>query len=166
MEVIWGQHLLVMTRKRNHKPIGLRKLDLNERAITFEGSEAFSSDVRSHSEIVSGEARKMANDVVGYIESVSFGAISILGMKCYIKQAKNGHFYFLWADSIRIKPKNHLTENFFSLFRETLSKRAVSVQKHRSQSDKERKKRDNSTKAPPIITNPTSTVPKWFLWLF
>lgn len=94
---------MLLTRKRNNKPISQQKFDLNERAMTFEGPETMSSLVKMKSEKSSREIQKMMNNMVSYVEFVSFGSIVISAIKCFFKIGKNSKVYFLWADSIRIK---------------------------------------------------------------
>lgn len=152
-----------MTRKRNNKPVAQRKLDMNERVVTFEGSEAFSSNVKSYSEIVSGEAQKLINKLVGHIEEVSFGATVITGIKCYLKQGKNQQFYFLWADSVRVRPKKSSKNPLLKFYQKNHRNRPLSLQKETGENSKRhssegKKKSQGAVKTPPIITYPASSV--------
>lgn len=105
--VIWSPKVCMLERKCNKLKLHDTRLDLYQRAVTYDGQEHNSITVPVRGSRLPAEVQRMCESVVSHIAEVSFQKFKISRMVLNMKIDPSGKLWLLWASSLRVDGVAH-----------------------------------------------------------
>ena len=101
IEALWTPKMTLFSKKVNVNNLFYEKLELIEKAATFDGNDIYSEVIQIKGPEISLSLRESMTQIVRHIATVSFDHIAIKRMVCYLKIDPEQKVWLLWCGSCR-----------------------------------------------------------------
>ncbi|KAF0688245.1 Aste57867_20115 [Aphanomyces stellatus] len=102
IRAIWTPKMCLLERKTNVRRLHDLRYGIYERAVTFDGADAYSNPDPVRGSILPGDIQYLCEQVVDHVMEVSFHKYRISRMVLHIKTDANDKVWLLWSSSIRL----------------------------------------------------------------
>lgn len=109
--VIWSPKVCLLERRVNLQSLQDRRVDMYQRAVTYDGEEFNSKTVPVRGSILPAQVQNLAEAIVSHVAEVSFQKYKISRMVLNMKVSARGKLYLLWCSSLRVDGTAHGDES-------------------------------------------------------
>jgi len=102
IQAVWLPQFCLLERRCNVRKISDRRVNVYERAVTFEGDEHHSEPKALNGTTLSARIGLICQAMVSHIAAVTNGRVQITRMVAHFKLAADDRIYFLWCSNIRV----------------------------------------------------------------
>ncbi|CAK4776756.1 unnamed protein product [Aphanomyces euteiches] len=102
IRAIWTPKMCLLERKTNIRRLHDLRYGLYERAVTFDGADAYSNPDPVRGSVLPGDIQYLCEQVVDHVMEVSFHKYRISRMVLHIKTDAEDKVWLLWSSSIRL----------------------------------------------------------------
>ncbi|ETV95537.1 hypothetical protein, variant [Aphanomyces invadans] len=102
IRAIWTPKMCLLERKTNVRRLHDVRYGLYERAVTFDGADAYSNPDPVRGSILPGDIQYLCEQIVDHVMEVSFHKHRISRMVLHLKTDSNDKVWFLWSSSVRL----------------------------------------------------------------
>lgn len=103
IEALWTPKMILFSKKVNVNNLYYDKLELIEKAATFDGNDIYSEVIQIKGPEISASLKESLTQIVKHIATVSFDYITIKRMVCYLKIDSEQRVWLLWCGSCRVE---------------------------------------------------------------
>ena len=117
LRIQWSPKICLFERRLNNLPLR-GTADAYERAVTYEGPQAFSQTLPLRSGHITQQMLQKANSIACHIGNVTFDTKIVDRMILNFKLDANGTLWFLWCSAMRLRPKQSSQQQVHTEFLE------------------------------------------------
>lgn len=105
MRVIWSPKMCLFERKENIRPVANKRMDIYERAVTYEGKEYNTRVLPVKGVLIPNKMQVIANSIAKHVSNVTFERVRPSRMILNFKLDSQDRLWLLWCSSIRSEGK-------------------------------------------------------------
>ncbi|OQR96594.1 hypothetical protein THRCLA_07236 [Thraustotheca clavata] len=102
IRAVWTPKMCLLERKTNVRRLHDTRYGIYERAVTFDGADAYSNPDPVRGSILPGDIQYVCEQVVDHVMEVSFHKYRISRMVLHLKTDADDRVWLLWSSSIRL----------------------------------------------------------------
>ncbi|ETV81351.1 hypothetical protein, variant 2 [Aphanomyces astaci] len=102
IRAIWTPKMCLLERKTNARRLHDLRYGLYERAVTFDGADAYSNPDPVRGSILPGDIQYLCEQIVDHVMEVSFHKHRISRMVLHLKTDSDDNVWLLWSSSVRL----------------------------------------------------------------
>ncbi|OQR93738.1 hypothetical protein ACHHYP_02317 [Achlya hypogyna] len=107
IRAVWTPKMCLLERKTNVRKLHDTRYGVYERAVTFDGADAYSNPDPVRGSILPGDIQYLCEQVVDHVMEVSFHKYRISRMVLHLKTDADDRVWLLWASSVRLAHGPH-----------------------------------------------------------
>ncbi|KDO27792.1 hypothetical protein SPRG_07391 [Saprolegnia parasitica CBS 223.65] len=107
IRAVWTPKMCLLERKTNVRKLHDTRYGIYERAVTFDGADAYSNPDPVRGSILPGDIQYLCEQVVDHVMEVSFHKYRISRMVLHLKTDADDRVWLLWSSSIRLSHGEH-----------------------------------------------------------